>query len=37
MLGYRYDSGKYGDIILYSFSSDQKEYHLKNGVLNRIK
>lgn len=37
MIGYRYDAGKYGAIILFSFSSGSKEYRLKNRLINKIK
>lgn len=37
MIGYRYDAGKYGAIILFSFSSDSKEYRLQNGLINTLK
>lgn len=37
MIGYRYDAGKYGIIMLFSFSSNSKEYRLKNGLINKIK
>lgn len=36
MFGSRYNLGRYGSIILYSYSSNRAEYRINNNVLNRI-
>ena len=33
MLGYRYEDGKFGTIILYGFDNNTYRYNIKNGVF----
>lgn len=33
MLGYRYENGKFGTIILYGFDNNTYRYNIKNGVF----
>nr|DAD84912.1 MAG TPA: hypothetical protein [Siphoviridae sp. ctouo22] len=35
MLGYKYNDGKYGTLILYDFNNNTARYNLNSGVMTR--